>query len=59
MDISLIIHDPNLYFVICIDNIAIEGNVSQICNIGPGSFLITSIPKDNIKSFCHKIKTKN
>ena len=37
VDISLIIHDPNLKFFICIDNIAVEGTVSQIFNIGPGS----------------------
>ena len=40
VDISLIIHDPNLTFVTCIYNIAIKGTMSQICNIGPGSFLI-------------------
>ena len=37
VDISLIIHDPNLKVFTCIDNIAVEGTVSQICNIGPDS----------------------
>ena len=37
VDISLIIHDPNLKLFICIDNIAVEGTVPQIFNIGPGS----------------------
>ena len=37
VNISLIIHDLNLRFFICIDNIAVEGTVSQIFNIGPSS----------------------
>ena len=36
VDISLIIHDPSLIFVICIDNIVVEGTVSQIVDIRPG-----------------------
>ena len=42
MDISLIIHDPNLIFSTCIDNIAVEGAMSQIFNIRPGSVFIKS-----------------
>ena len=38
MDISLIIHDPSLNSVIGINNIVVEGNVSQIFDIDPGSF---------------------
>ena len=42
VDISLIIHDPSLTFCICINYIAVEGTVSQIFDIGPGSFFIKS-----------------
>ena len=35
MDISLIIHDPSLKFSICLDNIVVEGTMSQILYIGP------------------------
>ena len=33
-------HDPHLNFYICIRNMAVEGTVSQIFDIGPGSFSI-------------------
>ena len=33
-------HDPHLKFYICIKNIAVDGTVSQIFYIGPGSFSI-------------------
>ena len=42
VDISFIIHDPGLIFVIHIDNIIVEGTVSQIFYIDPGSFFIKS-----------------
>ena len=42
VDISLIMHDPSLILFICIDYITVEGNVSQIFDIGPGSFFIKS-----------------
>ena len=29
VNISLSIHDPRLKFVICLDNIVVEGNLSQ------------------------------
>ena len=38
VNISLIIYDPSLKSSICLDNIAVEGTVSQILYIGPGSF---------------------
>ena len=37
--ISLGMHGPHLKLYICIENIAFEGTVSQIC-IGPSSFSI-------------------
>ena len=40
--ISLIMHDRHLKLYICIENIAVEGTVSQICYIGPSSFSIKS-----------------
>ena len=43
VDISLIMHDPYLKLYICIGNIVVEGTVSQILYIGPGSFLLTYI----------------
>ena len=42
VDISLIIHDPSLNFVIGINNIVVEGTVCQIFDIDPGSFFIKS-----------------
>ena len=42
VDISLIIHDPSLILFICIDNIVVEGTVSQIFDIDPGSFFMKS-----------------
>ena len=42
VDISLIIHDPGLNFVIGINNIVVEGIVSQIFYLDPGSFFIKS-----------------
>ena len=38
MDNSLIIHDQELKLFICIENIVIEGTVSQNFDIGPSSF---------------------
>ena len=40
MDNSLIIHDLELKLFICIENIVIEGTVSQNFDIGPGSFSV-------------------
>ena len=40
VDISLIMHDPHLKFCICKENIAVEGTMSQIFYVGPGSFSI-------------------
>ena len=40
VDISLIMHDTHLRLHICIENIAVEGTVSQILFKGPGSFFI-------------------
>ena len=40
MDNSLIIHDPELKLFICIENIVIEGTVSQNFDIGPSSFSV-------------------
>ena len=37
---SLIIHDPKFKLFICIENIVIEGNVSQNFDIGPSSFSV-------------------
>ena len=42
MNICLIIHDLSLRFLVCIDNIVVEGTVSQIFDIGPGSCFIKS-----------------
>ena len=42
MDISLIMHDPYLKLYKCIKDIAVEGKVSQIFDIGPGLFSIKS-----------------
>ena len=36
VDIFLIMHDPYLKLYICIENIAVEGTVSQIIDIRPG-----------------------
>ena len=54
VDISLIMHDPNLKLYICIENITVEGTVSQIFDTGPSSFSIkfrTKYSKIYIKSF--------
>ena len=40
MDNSLIIHDPELKLFICIENIVIEGTVSQNFDIAPSSFSV-------------------
>ena len=40
VDISLIMHDSHLKLYICIENIAVEGTVSQIFDNGPSSFSI-------------------
>ena len=64
VDISLIMHDPHLKFYICITNIVVEGTVSQIIDIGPGSFFIKFRNKYSKKYakryrfFWYKIKTK-
>ena len=42
MDISLIMYDSHLKLYIYIENIALEGTVSQIFYIGSGSFSINS-----------------
>ena len=36
VDISLIMYDPYLKLYKCIKNIAVEGTVSQIFDVGPG-----------------------
>ena len=38
VNISLIIYDPSLKSSICLDNIAVDGTVSQILYIGPFFF---------------------
>ena len=40
VDITLSIHFPSLKFCIHIHNIVVEGIMSQISDIGPGSFFI-------------------
>ena len=40
VDNSLIIHDPELKLFICIENIVIEGSMSQNFDIGPSSFSV-------------------
>ena len=40
VDIFLIMQDPTFKFYIHIKNITVEGTVSQIFDIGPGSFSI-------------------
>ena len=40
VDNSLIIHAPELKLFICIENIVIEGMVSQNFDIGPSSFSV-------------------
>ena len=40
VDISLVMHDPHFKFYICIENIAVEGTVSQILYIGPTYFFM-------------------
>ena len=39
----VIIHDPSLEFPIGIDNIVVEGTVSQILDVDPGSFFFYKI----------------
>ena len=63
MDNSLIIHDPELKLFICIENIVIEGTVSQNLDIGPSSFSVQfrkNVQRKITKSylfFWHKIKS--
>ena len=45
LDISLIMHDIHMQLNICIENFAVEGTVSKICCIGPGSISIKSRSK--------------
>ena len=45
VDISLIMHDRHLKLKICIENIAVEGNRSQVFYIGPSLFSIKSRSK--------------
>ena len=40
MDYSLTLHNPEMKFSICIENIVAEGTVSQIFYISPGSFSV-------------------
>ena len=40
MDISFIMHDPNLKLRMCVKNIVVEGTVSHIFDRDPDSFLI-------------------
>ena len=42
VNISLTIHDPSEKNVTYIDNITVEGTVSQIFDIGPSPFFIKS-----------------
>ena len=42
MDFSLIMHDPHSKLYMYIENIAVDGKVSQIFDTGPGSFCIKS-----------------
>ena len=52
VDISLIMHDPHLNIYICIENISVEGTLSQISDIGPRSFSI------RLKKTCRNIYKK-
>ena len=45
VDIFLIIHYPIMNFLIWIDNISVEGTVSQNFDIGPGSFFNKKLNK--------------
>ena len=49
VDISFTVHDPNLKLKMCIENIVIEGTVSQIFDRDPGSFFIKSRKEYSIK----------
>ena len=49
LNISFILHDTHLKLYISIDIIAVEGTVSQILYIGPGSFSIKSRRKYSTK----------
>ena len=40
VDISLTMHDLSLKLHICTQDIAVEGTVSQICNIAPSSYFM-------------------
>ena len=54
VDISLTMQDPNFKLYIYINNIAVEGTVSQIFDTGPSSFYkksITKYSKKSIKSY--------
>ena len=50
VDISLIICAPYFKLYICIDNIAVEGIVSQIFYIGPCSFSLKFRRKEILKN---------
>ena len=39
VDNAFIMHDPELKLSMCIEKIALEGNMSQNFGIGPSSFL--------------------
>ena len=45
VDISLIIQDPSLNFVMGINNIVVEGTMSQIFDIDPGCFFYKILNK--------------
>ena len=44
-------HDPYLELYICIGNVSVEGTVSQIFDLGPGSFYIKFREKKKKKSY--------
>ena len=49
MDNYITMHDPNWKLYICIENIVVEGTVSQIVNKGLGSFSTKSRKKIGTK----------
>ena len=49
VDISFTMHDPNLEHRMSIENIVVEGTLSQIFDRDPGSFFIKSRRKYSIK----------
>ena len=54
VDISLIIHNPDLKLYMYIENSVVEGNVSQYFDKGPSSFSVKSrkdIQRKIIKSY--------